>query len=100
MARKAAPVRRKPGTGAIRTKPGRALPFEAAFTHSDGATQYDYFATPEEAAAHLDGLVKDRDDSRAPRNIAKGAQTVIQFLTSWLEIKAAHVSEKTLEDYT
>jgi integrase len=102
MARKAAPVkqpRRKPGTGAIRVKRGRALPFEASFKHNDGSTQYDYFRTAEEAATHLDGLIAARDDSKAPRNIAKGSQTVIQFLTSWLQIKAAHVSAKTLQDY-
>ena len=102
MASKKKPIkqpRRTPGTGAIRRKPGRALPFEAAFKHSDGSTQYDYFTTAEEAAAHLDGLIAARDDAHAPRNIAKGAQTVIQFLTSWLQIKAAHVSEKTLQDY-
>lgn len=92
-------ARRKPGTGAIRFKRGRALPFEAAFKHADGTTQYDYFLTAEEAAAHLDGLIQARDDSRAPRNIAKGAQTVTQFLTAWLEIKAVQVSQKTLLDY-
>lgn len=102
MARKAAPVkrlRRKPGTGTIRRKPGRPLPFEASFKHSDDTTQYDYFSTAEEAAAHLDGLIQARDDARAPRNIAKGAQTVTQFLTAWLQIKSAQVSEKTLLDY-
>lgn len=103
MARKAKPAakqpRRKPGTGAIRHKAGRALPFEAAFKHSDGSTQWDYFATAEEAAAHLDGLIAARDDSKAPRNIAKGSQTVTQFLTAWLQVKAAIVSEKTLLDY-
>ena len=76
MARKAKPARRSPNTGAIRHRPGRALPYEAAFKHADGTTQYDYFATAEEAAAHLDGLIAARDDAHAPRNIAKGAQTV------------------------
>jgi integrase len=102
MAPKKRPVkqpRRKPGTGAIRRRSRRALPFEAAFTHSDGTTQYDSFLTAEEAAAHLDGLVAARDDSKAPLNTAKGAQTVTQFLTAWLGIKQAHVSEKTFLDY-
>jgi len=102
MARKAAHVkqpRRKPGTGTIRHKRGRALPFEASFKHADDTTQYDYFLTAEEAAAHLDGLIAARDDSKAPRNIAKGSQTVTQFLTAWLQIKSARVSEKTLLDY-
>lgn len=96
----ARPPRRKPGTGAIRTKKERALPYETEFTHSDGAKQFDYFGTTEEAAAHLDRLVAERDDKDAPLNTAKGAQTFTQFLTAWLGIKAAHVSEKTLEDYT
>jgi integrase len=91
--------RRSPNTGTIRRKPGRALPFEAEFTHGDGAKQWDYFATTEEAAAHLDGLTAARDDEKAPLNTGKGAQTVTQFLTAWLGIKAAHVTEKTLLDY-
>jgi integrase len=95
----AKPPRRSPGTGAIRHRAGRALPFEATFKHSDDTTEYTYFLTAEEAAAYLDGLIAARDDARAPRNIAKGSQTVTQFLTAWLEIKAAHVSEKTLLDY-
>jgi integrase len=102
MARKAAPVkqpRRSPGTGAIRHRQGRALPFEAAFKHIDGTIQYDSFLTAEEAAAYLDGLIAARDDAHAPRNIAKGAQTVTQFLTAWLGIKAARVSDKTFLDY-
>jgi integrase len=104
MARKAKPAvkreRRKPGTGGIRHKPGRALPFEAEFTHADSTKQYDYFATAEEAAAHLDRLTAARDDKRAPLNTGKGAQSVTDFLTSWLTIKAAHISDKTLQDYT
>jgi integrase len=100
MARKTAKQpRRKPGTGTIRHRRGRAFPFEAAFKHADDTTQYDYFATAEEAAAHLDGLIAARDDAHAPRNIAKGSQTVTQFLTAWLQIKSAHVSEKTILDY-
>jgi integrase len=91
--------RRKPNTGAIRYRPTRALPFEASFKHSDDTTQYDSFASAEEAKTHLDGLVQARDDSKAPRNIAKGSQTVTQFLTAWLGIKSAHVSEKTFLDY-
>jgi integrase len=102
MAPKKKPVkqpRRKPGTGAIRHRRGRALPFEASFKHSDGSTQYDAFLTAEEAAAHLDGLIAARDDAKAPRNIAKGSQTVTQFLTAWLQIKSARVAEKTFLDY-
>jgi integrase len=102
MARKAKSAkqpRRKPGTGTIRQRRGRAFPFEAAFKHADDTTQYDSFATAEEAAAHLDGLIAARDDAHAPRNIAKGSQTVTQFLTAWLQIKSAHVSEKTILDY-
>lgn len=101
MARKKSkPPRRKPGSGAIRFKRGRALPYEAAFKLSDGSTRYDYFAATTEAAAHLDRLVAARDSTSAPLNIAKGSQTVRQFLESWITIKAAHVDAKTLQDYT
>jgi integrase len=95
----AKPARRKPGTGAIRFKRGRERPYEAGFKLSNGETRYEYFSTAEEAAAHLDQLVAERDNAEAPRNIAKGSQSVIQFLTAWLQIKAAHVSAKTLQDY-
>ena len=95
----AKPPRRSPGTGAVRYNQGRALPFEASFKHADGTTEYNYFSTTEEAAAYLDGLIAARDSAHAPRNIAKGSQTVTQFLTAWLGIKSAHVSDKTLLDY-
>lgn len=94
--------RRSPGTGAIRRRRrrrGRALSFEAAFKLSDGDTRYESFGTAEEAAAYLDRLTSERDDANAPRNIAKGSQSVIQFLSAWLQIKAARVSAKTLQDY-
>lgn len=102
MARKKAaakPPRRKPGTGSIRHKAGRAQPFETAFKLSDGHTRYDYFATAVEAAAHLDRLTAERDSTTAPRNIAKGSQTVQVYLTAWLAIKEGQVSAKTLQDY-
>lgn len=98
MARKKT-ARRKPGTGTIRHRPGRAQPFEAAFKLADGQTRYEYFSDAAQAAAHLDRLVAERDSAHAPRNIAKGSQSVTQFLTAWLQIKAAHISAKTLEDY-
>jgi len=101
MARKKSkPPRRKPGTGSIRFKRGRARPFEAQFTFTDGSTRYDYFITADEAAAHLDRLAAARDNEHAPLNVAKGSQTVQQFLTAWIEIKTAHVDAKTIQDYT
>lgn len=102
MARKKSkPPRRKPGTGCIRFKrDGRSRPFEAEFTFTDGSTRCDYFLSAQDAATHLDGLVAARDDKSAPRNIAKGSQSVQQFLIAWLSIKAAHISDKTLQDYT
>lgn len=95
----ARPARRKPGTGAIRHKRGRARPYETAFPIGTNEYRYDYHATAEEATAHLDRLTSERDSAHAPRNIAKGSQTVTQFLTAWLQIKASHVSAKTLQDY-
>jgi len=92
--------RRKPGTGAIRFKKGRSLPYEAEFKLNDGQSRYDYFATTIEAAAHLDRLVADRDSKETPRNIEKGSQSATHFLEAWLAIKSAHVEEKTLQDYT
>lgn len=103
MAPKKKPVkqpRRKPGTGAIRHKRGRALPFEASFPIGDKEYRYEYLATALEAAAHLDRLTADRDSAKTPRNIAKGSQSVQIFLTAWLNIKEAHVSAKTYQDYT
>jgi integrase len=97
--KKPKPARRKPNTGTIRLRPGRALPYETAFKLNDHETRYESFSTAQEAAAHLDRLTAERDNVEAPRNIAKGSQTVIQFLSAWLGIKAAHVSEKTLQDY-
>lgn len=91
--------RRKPGTGSIRFKRGRARPYETAFPLGAGEYRYDYHATAEEATAHLDRLTAERDSSHAPRNIAKGSQTVTQFLTAWLQVRAAHISAKTLQDY-
>lgn len=92
--------RRKPNTGAIRHKPGRSLPWEAAFPIGHGDYRYDAFATWEEATAHLDRLTVERDDKEAPRNIIGGSQRVDVFLTTWLDGKRPHVKEKTFQDYT
>lgn len=100
MAPKKKKPRRSPGTGAIRFKRGRAQPYEAAFPIGHGEYRYDYFASAAEAAAYLDRLTAERDSADTPRNIAKGSQTVTVFLTAWLQIKAAQVSPKTLQDYT
>jgi integrase len=100
MARKKTkPPRRKPNTGAVRFKRGRALPWEAAFPIGDGEYRYESFLRAEDAHTHLDQLTDDRDHKETPRNIAKGSQTVQQFLTAWLCIKAAHVGDKTIQDY-
>ena len=101
MARKATrPPRRKPGTGTIRRHKGRASPYETAFRLRDGSTRYDSFTTADQAAAHLDQLVKERDDTEAPRNLAGGAQRVDTFLIAWLNTKAIRVKPTTLADYT
>lgn len=101
MARKAKrPPRRKPGTGAIRHRKGRALPYETALRLRDGSTRYDSFATADQASAHLDQLVKERDDQKAPRNVSGGAMRVDAFLIAWLNTKAIRVKPTTLADYT
>lgn len=102
MARKKAtakPARRKPGTGAIRYKTGRALPWEAAFPLGDGQYRYDYFHERSEADAHLDRLTEERDHKDMPRNIARGSQRVDTFLQFWLKIKKPHLAPKTYHDY-
>lgn len=98
MARKKRP-RRKPNTGAIRYKEGRALPWEAAFPLGHSEYRYDSFATWEEAAAHLDRLVAERDSTERPRNIAGGTRRLDRFLTDWLVSKKLHIREKTYENY-
>lgn len=100
MARKPKHPRRKPRTGGIRYKKGRALPWETEFPLGHDQKRYDSFASWEEATAHLDGLVADRDNTEQPRNIAGGSQRLDHFLTAWLESKVGHVKQKTLENYT
>lgn len=100
MARKKErPPRRKPGTGSIRYKKARALPYEAAFPLGHGQYRYDYFATRAEAEAHLDRLCAERDSTDRPRNIAGGSRRLDRFLTDWLAAKRPHVKAKTLEHY-
>jgi len=101
MARKAKrPPRRKPNTGTIRCHKGRTRPYETALRLRDGTTRYDSFATADQAAAHLDQLVKERDSTEAPRNVAGGSQRVDTFLIAWLNTKAIRVKPTTLADYT
>lgn len=91
--------RRKPGTGAIRYKKGRELPYEAAFPIGHDQYRYDYFATEAEAGAHLDQLYAEACDKYKPRDIAAGSQRVETFLIFWLNIKRPKLKEKTLLDY-
>lgn len=102
MARKKQPVRqprRKRGSGAVRHRPGRDLPFEAAFPLGGGRYRYDAFATAEDAAAHLDRLTAERDSAETPRNVAGGSQRVDTFLRGWLEMKSIRIKPGTLADY-
>jgi integrase len=102
MARKAAtpkPPRRKPNTGTIREKSGRAQPWEAAFPIGHGQHRYDYFSTRPAAEAHLDILVAERDHAETPRNIAGGSRRVDQFLPQWLETKRG-LKPTTFHSYT
>lgn len=91
--------RRKPGTGTIRYKKGRALPWEGAFPIGHGQHRYDSFATWEEATAHLDRLTEERDNRDAPRNVTGGSQRTDVFLTAWLNGKRPHIKEKTWLGY-
>src|SRR6478609_3871764 len=102
MARKAAapkPSRRKPNTGAIREKSGRALPWEAAFPIGHGDYRYDSFSSRQEAEAHLDQLAAERDHVDTPRNVAVGSQLVRTFYPRWLEMRREKIAPKTLEGY-
>ena len=99
-AKPAKPPRRKRGTGSIRFKAGREKPWEAEFPIGRNEYRYDSFATRAEAAAYLDQLVAERDDPKAPRNIAGGAQRLDAFLVDFLNRKAPHIKRKTLADYT
>lgn len=91
--------RRKPGTGAIRFKKGRSLPWEADFPLGHDEHRYGSFATRAEAEAYLDQLVADRDSNEAPRNITGGSQRVDVFLTKWLTMKQPHIKPKTYLNY-
>ena len=98
MARKKHP-RRKPNTGALRYREGRALSWEAAFPLGHSEYRYDSFATWQEATAHLDQLVAERDSVEHPRNIPGGTKRLDRFLTDWLFSKKLHIREKTYENY-
>lgn len=91
--------RRKPGTGCIRYKKGRAFPWEAEFPIGHKEHRYDYFASWEEATAHLDRLTAERDSAEAPRNITGGSQRTDVFLSVWLDGKRPRVKPKTWLGY-
>lgn len=91
--------RRKPGTGSIRHKKGRTLPWETAFPLGRQQWRYDYHATRPEAEAYLDRLAAERDNADTPRNIVGGSQRVDAFLVAWLTMKRAHVKPKTFASY-
>lgn len=93
------PPRRKPNTGCIRYKKGRALPWEADFPLGHDEHRYESFSTRPEAEAYLDKLVAERDSVTAPRNIAGGSQLVRHFLPAWLPRKEPFVKVKTFAGY-
>ena len=99
MARKQAPkpARRKPGTGTVRHRPGRAQPYEAAYPLQNGETRYDSFDTRQAALAHLDALVAEQ--SSGGRNIAGGSMLVPDFLEMWLATKEPHIKRTTYQNY-
>lgn len=99
MARKQAPkpARRKPGTGTVRYRKGRAQPYEAAYPLEGGETRYDSFDTRAAALAHLDALVAEQ--ASGTRNIAGGSMLVSDFLEMWLSIKDPHIKRTTYQNY-
>lgn len=102
MARKKAvpkPPRRKPGTGTIRFKKGRDLPWEAAFPLGHGRHRYDYFQSRKEADAHLNRLVEEARSKELPRNVTGGSQRVDDFFVKWLGLKEPHIKPKTFSNY-
>lgn len=91
--------RRRPNTGTIRYKSGRAKPWEATFPLGRHRSRCDSFDTLEAATAHLDQLTAERDDAVHPRNIAGGSMTLHRFVSLWLAIKKPHVKQNTYESY-
>jgi integrase len=102
MAPKKKPVekqpRRKPGTGTLRHRAGRAKPWQAEFKIEGAAARSESFQSEQDARAWLDQLVKDRDDKT--RDIAGGSMLVQDYLPMWLSLREGHVSPKTMEAYT
>lgn len=101
MARKSARrPRRKPNTGTIRVKRGRARPYEASFPLGHGRYRTSSFDTLADATAYLDALTAERDDAHRPRNIAAGSQGLHRFLSDWLATKKPHIKPTSYINYT
>lgn len=97
MARKAKrDPRRKPGTGTIRHKKGRAEPWEAEWTHDDGRHEYRGFQWRAAAAAWLDELTAKRARGQ---DTTAGGKTFKTFFLEWLAIKATKIGAKTAHTY-
>lgn len=98
MARKAArPARRKRGSGIIRTKKGRALPFEAEFPIAGSPSRYCSFQSRSEAERWLDALVKERDQEG--RDHIGGAKLFKVFIGEWLNLRATKIGPKSIHNY-
>lgn len=89
--------RRKPGTGSIRYKKGRAKPFEACFQVEGTEPRYESFQSREDAAAWLDAFAKEKQEGT--RDLVGGAMLVQDYLPMWLGLKKPHVGAKTYEAY-
>lgn len=90
------PARRKPGTGTIRNKSGRAEPWEAEWKHANGSSEYRGFSSRAAAETWLDGLVADRESGR---DLISAAQPFSEFIQAWLEIKRPHIEQSTYHTY-
>lgn len=96
MARKAK-KRRAPGTGGVRTRPGREKPFEAYFPIPGQQPRYESFYTEDEAAAWLDTLAEER--RKGTRDLAGGSMAVDTYLPMWLDLRKGHVAPRTWAGY-
>jgi integrase len=90
------PKRRGRDTGAIRHRPTRAEPWEAAWQHEGGQWEYRSFPHRSQAAEWLDSLVAKR---AAGNDTAAGGRTFAAFIAGWLDAKEITIAPKTTYTY-
>ena len=87
--------RRGAGEGSIRPRKGGG--YEARLTLADGSRPSLYGATYEEARRKLAAAIRERDEGVLQLGDAR--QTVGRYLTSWLQVDRATVSEGSYEQH-